>query len=90
MSDVCVIVAERARSEMARRFNGWPARVQVRTEGECGSHIHLLVQGVAIVTSAQWLAITPRGYVSIGAEVDALTDAEVWFVPESEIVGGEA
>ncbi len=88
-----MIVAERARSEMARRFNGWPARVQVRAEGEGGSHIHLLVQGVAIVTSAQWLAtiaaITPRGYVSIGAEVDALTGAEVWFVPESEIVGGE-
>jgi len=88
--NVCVIVAERARSELARRFKGWPVRVVTRQD--TGSRVYLRAEGVPIITMETWLAvvhvITPSGYVHVAAGVSALNGAEVWFVPKSEVVGG--
>jgi len=91
-SNISSIIEERARTELERRFPDWRVTVQVRVEAE--AHYHLLADGVSIINMAQWLAVvaavTPNGYVGVGAEVGALTGAQVWFVPESEVVGGAA
>jgi len=91
-NNISSIIEERARTELERRFPGWRVSVQVRVEAE--AHYHLHADGVSIIDMAQWLAVvaiaTPDGYVGVGAEVDALTGAQVWFVPESEVVGDAA